>query len=120
MGRPLAHKFEDSQAKSAIATQAARKLVYQDRVDALMGIDSSGVAQGLVPSIAQLRERVLTALATRCPKMPGLARAIGSIRPWAISPCVPAIIRRWSATCGQAGCHEQRIQHSQPHRRACL
>lgn len=59
MGRPLAYKIEDSQAKSATAIQAARKLVYQDRVDALMGIDSSGVAQGLVPTIAQLRKPLI-------------------------------------------------------------
>ncbi len=59
MGRPLAYKIEDSQAKSATAIQAARKLVYQERVDGLMGIDSSGVAQGLVPTISQLRKPLI-------------------------------------------------------------
>lgn len=55
LGRPLQIKFEDGQGKAATAIQAARKLVYQDEVAALMGIDSSGVAQGLVPVMPELK-----------------------------------------------------------------
>ena len=48
--------MEDSQGKAATAIQAARKLVYQDKADVLMGLDSSGVAQGLVPVLPELRK----------------------------------------------------------------
>lgn len=54
LGRELKIKFEDSQGKAATAIQAARKLVYQDNVDYLMGLDSSGVAEGLVPVLPEL------------------------------------------------------------------
>jgi len=54
LGRPLAVHLEDSQGKAATAIQAARKLVYQDESDVLMGLDSSGVAQGLVPVLPEL------------------------------------------------------------------
>ncbi|TKR53856.1 ABC transporter substrate-binding protein [Allopusillimonas ginsengisoli] len=54
MGRQLALTLEDGQGKAAVAIQAARKLVYQDKVDVLMGLDSSGVAQGLVPVLPEL------------------------------------------------------------------
>lgn len=54
LGRDLKIKFEDSQGKAATAIQAARKLVYQNNVDYLMGLDSSGVAEGLVPTLPEL------------------------------------------------------------------
>lgn len=54
LGRPLELHLEDGQGKVAVAIQAARKLVYQDKVDLLMGIDSSGVAEGLVPVVPEL------------------------------------------------------------------
>lgn len=54
LGRKLAVQLEDSQGKAATAIQAARKLVYQDKADVLMGLDSSGVAQGLVPVLPEL------------------------------------------------------------------
>lgn len=54
LGRQLALQLEDGQGKAAVAIQAARKLVYQDKADVLMGLDSSGVAQGLVPVLPEL------------------------------------------------------------------
>lgn len=55
LGRQLEYKIEDSQANAGTAIQAMRKLVYQEQVDALMGLDSSGVAQGVVSTIPQLK-----------------------------------------------------------------
>src|SRR5690606_38573796 len=54
LGRQLALQLEDGQGKAAVAIQAARKLVYQDKADVLMGLDSSGVAQGLAPVLPEL------------------------------------------------------------------
>ena len=54
LGRKLTLQLEDGQGKPAVAIQAARKLVYQDKVDVLMGLDSSGVALGLVPVLPEL------------------------------------------------------------------
>lgn len=54
LGRPFKALFEDGQGKAATAIQNARKLVYQDKADFLMGLDSSGVAQGLVPVLPEL------------------------------------------------------------------
>ena len=65
LGRKLAIQIEDGQGKAAVAIQAARKLVYQDKVDFLMGLDSSGVALGLVPTVPALdRVFMLTHAAT--------------------------------------------------------
>jgi branched-chain amino acid transport system substrate-binding protein len=54
LGRQLHLQLEDGQGKAATAIQAARKMVYQDKVDLMMGLDSSGVAQGLVPVLPEL------------------------------------------------------------------
>jgi len=65
LGRPLALLMEDDQGKAAVGIQAARKLVYQDKVQALVGVDSSGVALGLVPTMKELRTPlILTHAAT--------------------------------------------------------
>lgn len=55
LGRKMQVQIEDSEGKAAVAIQAARKLVYQEKVNALMGLDSSGVAQGLVPVLPELQ-----------------------------------------------------------------
>ncbi|PLX91589.1 MAG: ABC transporter substrate-binding protein [Desulfuromonas sp.] len=47
--------FEDSTGKADVALRAIRKLVYQDKVDMLIGLDSSGVAKTVVPSIEQMK-----------------------------------------------------------------
>lgn len=54
LGRPLKLLMEDDQGRAATGIQAARKLVYQDNVSALIGLDSSGVALGLVPVMPEL------------------------------------------------------------------
>lgn len=65
LGRPLSVVLEDSQGKAAVAIQAARKLVYQDEADVLVGLDSSGVAQGLVPIMPELgKPLIITHAAT--------------------------------------------------------
>ncbi|RIA45412.1 ABC transporter substrate-binding protein [Dichotomicrobium thermohalophilum] len=55
LGRPLEITYEDSQIKAQTAIQAMRKLVYQEEVDVLMGLDSSGVATGVVPIVPEVQ-----------------------------------------------------------------
>ncbi len=55
LGEQMQLLMEDDQGKAATGIQAARKLVYQDNVNALVGIDSSGVALGLVPVMKELK-----------------------------------------------------------------
>lgn len=65
LGRKLTFAIEDGQGKADVAIQAARKLVYQGKADALMGLDSSGVATGLVPVVPELdKPFVITHAAT--------------------------------------------------------
>lgn len=59
LGRKLEFKIEDSTGKPDVAIQAARKLVLQDKVDVLLGIDSSGVARGVAPTIPELERPLL-------------------------------------------------------------
>lgn len=47
--------FEDSTGKADVALRAIRKLVYQNKVDMLIGLDSSGVAKTVVPSIEKMK-----------------------------------------------------------------
>lgn len=47
--------FEDSTGKPDVAIRAIRKLVFQEKVDFLVGLDSSGVAKTVVPSIPQMK-----------------------------------------------------------------
>ncbi|HLT25390.1 MAG TPA: ABC transporter substrate-binding protein [Zeimonas sp.] len=56
LGRSLEFALEDSQGKTDVAIQAARKLVFQGGADALLGLDSSGVANGLTPVVPELRK----------------------------------------------------------------
>jgi len=59
LGRQLEFTIEDSTGKANVAIQATRKLVSQDKVDVLMGIDSSDVARGVVPTIPELKRPLL-------------------------------------------------------------
>lgn len=59
LGRPVTFMLEDSQGKANVAIQAARKLVFQEKVDLLMGIDSSGVANGIAPVVPELQRPFL-------------------------------------------------------------
>jgi branched-chain amino acid transport system substrate-binding protein len=54
-GQQVEGFFEDSTGKADVALRAIRKLVYQDKVDMLIGLDSSGVAKTVVPSIEQMK-----------------------------------------------------------------
>ncbi|MBW1646185.1 MAG: ABC transporter substrate-binding protein [Deltaproteobacteria bacterium] len=55
LGHPVEAFFEDSTGKPDVALRAIRKLVYQQKVDCLIGLDSSGVAKSVVPSIPQMK-----------------------------------------------------------------
>ncbi|MEH6357243.1 MAG: ABC transporter substrate-binding protein [Marinobacter sp.] len=59
LGRQVEMVYEDSQGKASVAIQAARKLVYSEKVDALVGLDSSGVAQGMVPTMPELQKPLI-------------------------------------------------------------
>lgn len=59
LGRKLEFKIEDSTGKADVGIQAARKLVFQDKVDVLLGIDSSGVANAVAPTIPELKRPLL-------------------------------------------------------------
>ena len=65
-GRPVEIIFEDE----SDPVQTARRLVFQEKVDFLMGIDSSGNAEALVPVIPEL-ERVLMITHAASPKVTG-------------------------------------------------
>lgn len=54
-GQQVEGYFEDSTGKADVALRSIRKLVYQDQVDMLIGLDSSGVAKTVVPSIEQMK-----------------------------------------------------------------
>ncbi len=55
LGRKVEGYFEDSTGKPDVAMRVIRKLVYQEKVDFLVGLDSSGVAKSVVPSIPQMK-----------------------------------------------------------------
>lgn len=59
LGRQVEMLYEDSQGRANVAIQAARKLVYSENVDALMGLDSSGAAQGMVPIMPELQKPLI-------------------------------------------------------------
>jgi branched-chain amino acid transport system substrate-binding protein len=54
-GNQVEAYFEDSTGKPDVAIRALRKLVFQEKVDFLIGLDSSGVAKTVVPSIPQMK-----------------------------------------------------------------
>ncbi|MBZ4660065.1 MAG: Extracellular ligand-binding receptor [Desulfacinum sp.] len=55
LGRPVKAFFEDSTGKPDVAVRAIRKLVYQDGVDCVIGLDSSGVAKTVVPLMPEMK-----------------------------------------------------------------
>lgn len=54
-GREVEAYFEDSTGKPDVAVRAIRKLVFQEEVDAVIGLDSSGVAKTVVPAVSQMK-----------------------------------------------------------------
>jgi len=54
-GRKVEALFEDSTGKPDVGIRAIRKLVYENEVDVVMGIDSSGVASAVAPIMNELK-----------------------------------------------------------------
>ncbi len=65
-GKPLEVIFEDE----SDPVQKARRLVLQEKVDFLLGIDSSGNGEALIPAIPEL-ERILMLTHAASPKLTG-------------------------------------------------
>ncbi|MGQ9483771.1 MAG: ABC transporter substrate-binding protein [Desulfosoma sp.] len=55
MGRPVQAIFEDSTGKPDVAVRVIRKLVYQDGVISVIGLDSSAVANTVVPLMPEMQ-----------------------------------------------------------------
>jgi branched-chain amino acid transport system substrate-binding protein len=55
MDREVKGFFEDSTGKPDVAIRVIRKLVFQEKVDCLIGLDSSGVAKTVVPLIPEMK-----------------------------------------------------------------
>ncbi len=55
LGRTVEARFEDSTGKPDVGIRVFRKLVFQDKVDCLVGLDSSGVANAVVPALLQMK-----------------------------------------------------------------
>ncbi len=55
LGRPITATVQD-EGTAANAVRTARRLVLEDKVDFLMGLDSSGVAEAVVPILPELQK----------------------------------------------------------------
>ncbi|MFH0822743.1 MAG: ABC transporter substrate-binding protein, partial [Pseudomonadota bacterium] len=62
LGRQIAAVYEDTELKPEVGVKAAKKLVDQ-KVDVVMGIVSSGVAQAVAPVMNELRVPLIVTLA---------------------------------------------------------
>lgn len=54
LGRKVEALFEDEAGKPDVGIRVVRKLVYDDGVDAVFGLDSSGTAEGVTPVMPEL------------------------------------------------------------------
>lgn len=54
LGRPVQGVFEDEAGKPDVGIRVVRKLVYDDGVDAVVGLDSSGTAEAVAPIMSEL------------------------------------------------------------------
>ncbi len=54
LGRKVQALFEDEAGKPDVGIRVVRKLVYDDGVDAVFGLDSSGTAEGVAPIMPEL------------------------------------------------------------------
>lgn len=54
LGRKLEARFEDEAGKPDVGIRVVRKLVFDDGVDAVIGLDSSGTAEGVAPVMPEL------------------------------------------------------------------
>lgn len=55
LGRQVQAVFEDEGGKADVGIRVVRKLVYDDGVDAVVGLDSSGTAEAVVPIMPELK-----------------------------------------------------------------
>jgi branched-chain amino acid transport system substrate-binding protein len=62
-GRKVIGIFEDTQLKPDVGVAAVRKLIGQDRVNVVMGIVSSGVADAVTPVVNELKTPLIITLA---------------------------------------------------------
>ncbi|MBI4963305.1 MAG: ABC transporter substrate-binding protein [Desulfomonile tiedjei] len=63
LGRKLVAVYEDTQMNPARGVELVKKLVADDKVDVLMGITSSGVADAVVPVVPSLKTPLIITLA---------------------------------------------------------
>jgi branched-chain amino acid transport system substrate-binding protein len=63
-GRKLVGIFEDTEGKPEKGVQLAKRFAQEDRVDAIMGIISSGVAEAVSPVAAELKKPLIITTAT--------------------------------------------------------
>jgi branched-chain amino acid transport system substrate-binding protein len=63
LGRKVIGVYEDTQLKPDVGVKAARKLVLEDKVDAVLGIVSSGVVSAVAPVMNELRTPLIDTLA---------------------------------------------------------
>jgi branched-chain amino acid transport system substrate-binding protein len=54
-GRQVEAVFEDTTGKPDVGIRVLRKMVYENEVDAVMGLDSSGVAAAVAPLMKELK-----------------------------------------------------------------
>ncbi len=54
LGRKVEAFFEDEAGKADVGIRVVRKLVYDNGVDAVIGLDSSGTAEGVAPIMPEL------------------------------------------------------------------
>ncbi len=71
IGRPVSTTVDD-EGNVANAVRTARRLALEDRVDFLMGLDSSGVAEAVVPVMPELK-KILMITHAATPKATGSA-----------------------------------------------
>jgi branched-chain amino acid transport system substrate-binding protein len=69
LGRPLSAVVED-EGNAANAVRTARRLVLEDKVDFLLGLDSSGIAEAVTPVIPELK-KILMVTHAASPKVTG-------------------------------------------------
>jgi branched-chain amino acid transport system substrate-binding protein len=62
-GRKVVATFVDSQGKPEVAGKAVKKFVEQDKVDAVLGIISSGVAAAVAPEMKKLKVPLIITVA---------------------------------------------------------
>ena len=63
LGRPIEHKWEDTETDASVAVRKAQRLIERDKIDFMMGALSSGVAAPL----SDLAQRIGSSTSTATP-----------------------------------------------------